>query len=288
MFLDIHSDIDMYVEKTKELKEILTTIKTLKNRNKNTDDLCKELFLIFKDEYFSKSEFNCFLNACDYTTAVVNDFELFKQLVFLYIDNREITNNTPREWIQAIIDKGSSRSKCSIGEIKLIEIAKKYNFKEVNNWKDFINNNRVIARFSKNNFDNNRIKKYLNIDLQFNTQNKMLDIIIKSGDKIVFIEAKHIKESGGNQDKQIKELIEIIKTKSKNKNIYFCAFLDGFYSNKLLENINDDIINNIDLINNPNNTKLINQKIDIITSLNKNKTSFWFNSKGYEEFIKYL
>ncbi len=52
--------------------------------------------------------------------------------------------------------------------------------------------------------------------------------------KIFLCEAKHLNTSGGGQDKQIAELIEVISLKEQNKNISYVAFLDGGYSNVLL------------------------------------------------------
>jgi hypothetical protein len=203
-------------------------------------------------------------------------FESFKYVVDLYLKHRDFTEITPKEWIQAIIDKGASRAKGSTGEKKLVEIISSFGFVDVKNWNDFKKNKKSVAIFSKNHFDLPAIKRELGIGLKFNSQNKMLDIILKNGDKIMFIEAKHLKEGGGSQDKQIKELIGIIQKDTGNKNVFYGAFLDGIYSNVLLKNIEKPVGNN----------KIASQQRDINTALKNNPNSFWFNTAGFMGFIK--
>ena len=62
-------------------------------------------------------------------------------------------------------------------------------------------------------------------------QQKIPDLVIKIKGKLLILEAKHIKESGGAQDKQINELITFIRQK-ENKPVSYVAFLDGRYFNK--------------------------------------------------------
>lgn len=281
MFLNWDKDIEKYIKITKKLKELLATIKTLKSAKQNADKFYTELHNLIVNKFSSKSELNCFINACDSTTSTIkNDLTSFKHIVDLYLEHRDFTEITPKEWIQAIIDKGASRAKGSVGEDKLVEIAAQSGFNIVNDWDKFLKNNKVVAKFSKNNFDLANIKKHLGIDLKFNSQGKMLDIILKNNDKYIFIEAKHLKEGGGSQDKQIKELIGIIQKPTANKNIFYGAFLDGIYSN--------NILNNIDKIDRTKygKTKVTSQQIDILKSIENNKNSLWFNTQGYIEFIK--
>ena len=54
---------------------------------------------------------------------------------------------------------------------------------------------------------------------------------------IFLCEAKHLNTSGGGQDKQISELIEIMSLAENSKNIFYISFLDGTYSNILLGDI---------------------------------------------------
>jgi hypothetical protein len=57
--------------------------------------------------------------------------------------------------------------------------------------------------------------------------------MIRINDRLLILEAKHIRESGGAQDKQIGELIDFI-SQSEDKPISYVAFLDGRYFNRLI------------------------------------------------------
>ena len=76
------------------------------------------------------------------------------------------------------------------------------------------------------------------------------------------------------------ELINIIKKDTKNRNFHFVAFLDGNYSNYLLNNLK---INKDDLDN-----KLSKQKQEIIETLKLNKNNLWLNTYGFTELLKDL
>jgi len=82
-------------------------------------------------------------------------------------------------------------------------------------------------------------------------------------------EAKHLNTSGGAQDKQIAELIEIISLKEQNKNISYVAFLDGSYSNVLLDDENGG-------------DKLTTQRKEIKKYLLHNPQNFWVNTAGFK------
>jgi Holliday junction resolvase len=273
MFLEWDKDIEKYVSATKKLKELLATIKTLGTRT--PDDIYENLFDLAVSKFASKSELNCFINACDSTTSTIkNDRYSFKQIVNLYLKHRDFTEITPKEWIQAIIDKGASRAKGCTGENKLVEIADSAGFAVARNWGELLRLDKAIARFSKGIFDLLGVKKHLGVNFDFKSQNKMLDLIIKSGGKYIIIEAKHLKEGGGSQDKQIKELIGIIQHRKVSDDIMLGAFCDGVYSNVLL---NEDV---------KCNAKITTQQKDIAKALKNNQNSFWFNTAGFSEFIK--
>jgi hypothetical protein len=70
-------------------------------------------------------------------------------------------------------------------------------------------------------------------------QAKIPDLVIKIKDRLLILEAKHIKESGGAQDKQIDELIKFISQKEKEL-ISYVAFLDGRYFNKFRDTSSAD------------------------------------------------
>ncbi|MBT3392897.1 MAG: hypothetical protein HOF38_05015 [Elusimicrobiaceae bacterium] len=285
MFLDWDDNIEKYKETTIKIKELLTTIKVLKEKNKTDNDLYKDLYRMSLDRLGQKSEFNCFINACDTTMdSLKNDFKTFKKVVNLYLDNRTISDYSPKEWIQALIDKGASRGKGSKGEDKVLRLAVQKGFKHISSWEEFNKEKKVVVKFSKNNFDLKSIQKKLDIKLNFKSQGKMLDIILKHDEKIMFIEAKHLKEGGGTQDKQVHELINIIQTRNSNKNVLVGAFLDGVLSNHILD-MSEEYIKNPKKLNYEKN-KTVRQQVDIIKALKTNKNNFWFNTAGFKKFIK--
>ncbi len=178
MFLNKNLNIDNYVKVTQELKELLATIKTLKVRNQNTEQIYKDLFNIWKGEFAGQSEFNCFLSACDITRdKLFYNFEDFKIVVDLYLENRDLELYTPVHWIQALLDSISSKAKGKCGENKIINIAIEEGFKLVNSWEEFNKNKKAISSFSKNIFDIINIEKNLGVKLPNEKQNKLLDII---------------------------------------------------------------------------------------------------------------
>ncbi len=93
--------------------------------------------------------------------------------------------------------------------------------------------------------------------------------------RIFLCEAKHLNTSGGEQDKQIAELIEVISLKEQNKNTTYVAFLDGSYSNVLL-GIGDG------------GDKLTTQRKEIKKYLLHNPNNFWVNTAGFEALISDL
>ncbi len=103
-------------------------------------------------------------------------------------------------------------------------------------------------------------------------------MVLKIGNNIFIIEAKHIKESGGAQDKQITELINFIKYQEniKNPTIHYVSFLDGIYFNKFIKEINGNTNNNKCKKN-----KIQSQMNDIISHLKNNKSNFFVNTERF-------
>jgi len=271
MFTEENSEIAKYIENTKEIKRHLITIKLLleKKENKKTIDRYFLSLANTLNKFSTCSEFSCFINACDNTLDLAKkDLVLLKKIAKKYFKNRLLTENTPEEWIQAILDSNSGRKKGSCAENKLINILLKQHFLKVNTWEDFNKNNKVIARFSSV-FNLKNVRKTLNIKINTKKQNKGLDLLIKNNTRIFLLEAKHLNTSGGGQDKQLSELIELISLTEKNKNISYIAFLDGNYSNVIL--------------NNPfPKGKLKTQKIEIAKFLKKNPNNYWLNTQGFK------
>lgn len=275
MFIEKDPNLDFYVGATKKIKNKLITIKELLEK-KGVEEVLNNLFKELRKElgkYANNSEFGAFINACDSKLEEAsNDIELLKKITRLYLEKRDLNEVVPSEWIQALLDKAASKKKGHSGENKLITILEKYNFKKIKDIGSFNKEGSCIAKCSnKGDFSNKGIKKYFGIKIGKNTQNKKLDLVIKFNGHIYFLEAKHLNTGGGGQNKQIKELIDVIKNRSFN-NYHFVAFLDGIHSNTLLNAQN--VASGAD-----NKTKT--QLKDIIRYLGLNKNNFWVNTAGF-------
>lgn len=287
MFLDWDKNINDYVSVTKKLKELLATIKTLKTKKQNAEDFYADLYALWKNEFAGASELNCFLAACDTSRGgIIDDFKSFKYVVDLYLEHRDFTEITPKEWAQALLDSNASRRKSSSGENKLRNIAEKSGFTFAKDWDTFIKTEKVIANFSKDKFDLKNIKQKLGLTLKFNNQGKLLDIILKNKDYLLFLEAKHLKDGGGAQNHTISELINIVKQPTGNSKVFYGAFLDGIFSNVLLNLTQNNIDNPNTIRLGQKENKTVFQQRDIVSAIKAHNTSFWFNTAGFTEFVK--
>jgi len=277
--LEKHPNLPEYIKGIKEIKEILITIKKLDENNESkgiVDKYLLKLFNVFKNNFANCSELGCFVNACDTTRDMVQkDYETFKKITMLFIKRRILDDKVPENWIQAIIDSNSSRKKGDLGEKKLVSVLDKKGYKEINTWNDFFKNNKCVAKFSSGDFSIKNIREKLNLKIKTKKQNKNLDLLIKNGEKILLLEAKHLNTGGGEQDKQLAELIEILGLKEKG-NVYYISFLDGTYSNSILGKIGKK------------SKKKYRQRKEIEKCLKANANNFWVNTAGFESLISDL
>jgi hypothetical protein len=269
VFDNKHPDLDKYIKNTKEIKNILITIKTLQNKKEKAEVVDKYFLELAKiiGRYSNCSEFACFINACDnIIEEVKSDIKLLKKITENYFSKRILNEIVPEEWVQAILDTNSSRKKGKCGENKLISILKKRGYQEVFDWGGFVKSSYCVVKFSKK-FNLKNVRENLDIKIKTKKQNKTLDLIIKTKKKIFLCEAKHLNTSGGGQDKQISELIEILNLSEKN-GISYISFLDGKYSNILLGN-------------NGYGDKITTQRKEIKKFLNNNPNNYWVNTAGF-------
>ncbi|MBU2081645.1 hypothetical protein KJ962_02960 [Patescibacteria group bacterium] len=276
VFDEKHPNLNKYIKNTKEIKDILITIRILQSKKEKSEVIDKYFLELSKiiGKYSNCSEFACFVNACDnIIDDVKNEIKLLKKITERYFVKRMLNEMVPKEWVQAILDTNSSRKKGKCGENKLIYILKKQEFKEVFDWDDFLKTDYCVVKFSKK-FSLKNVRENLDVKIKTKKQNKMLDLIIKAKDKILLCEAKHLNTSGGGQDKQISELIEILNLSEKNV-VSYISFLDGKYSNILLSsNVHGD--------------KITTQRKEIKKFLNNNPDNYWVNTAGFENLISDL
>jgi hypothetical protein len=278
MVLEPTKDLATYASATKEKKELLTTIKVLNEKGMDASKIYMDLRNKMSNKFSHKSEFACFLACCDSSIPLLLSYDQqnFEKIVNLYLKYRNISEYTPEEWLQAVIDTGASRKKGGIGDKKLSDIAINMGFTKVKDMDSLLRHDKAVAHFSKTKFNYQTIKDRIgaSIDSIKNKQEQLLDIILKNKNMYAFIEAKHLKELGGAQNHTVSEIIDVIKNKSNSDNFKFVSFCDGVYSNILM--------------NPSNNTdnKIRTQYSDISRILKENVNSFWLNTVGFKEFVK--
>ncbi len=121
------------------------------------------------------------------------------------------------------------------------------------------------------------LQEVLWVRLRMNDPNKAPDLLIKKKKKWLIVEAKHLNTSGGEQNKQIQELIDFIAIDEKREDIFYIAFMDGAYSNRLL-------LANQSL----RSSKRKSQRDAIVRNLKKHPHNYWLNTAGFIKFIKDL
>lgn len=281
LFLDKNPRLSEYVQNIKEIKDLLTTLKCMLQK-KEKEEILEKYFQALQQHlccYSNCSEFVCFAHACDTSLEhLKKDYDLLKKVTRLYLKKRDLTDLTPVEWVQAILDSHSSRRKGAAGENKLKNICKELGFVPLSNWSELEKESLAFASFSKKptkDFGLDTVRKKLQITLRMNDPHKAPDLLIKKGKKWLIIEAKHINTSGGEQNKQIQELIDLLAIQEKQKDIYYIAFMDGQYSNKIL---------------NPctrrKGAKVLSQYQQILQNLKKHPNSYWLNTAGFLKFIR--
>ena len=131
VFDERHPHIAEYIANTKDIKNVLITIRTLQKKKESREIIKKYFAELSKTlgRFSNCSEFACFVNACDSFLALVKDDPvLLEQITQRYFEKRILNESVPEEWIQAILDSNSSRKKGKSGEKKLMYILKKFGF----------------------------------------------------------------------------------------------------------------------------------------------------------------
>jgi hypothetical protein len=289
------------ISRVERLRDLIATYCVLKEEQIDTEAVLQGIFnsvlnLIESTEQIQYTEFVAFWKTLDISYSTFKDYsdeekkDILKSILELYCENRRkiydrlgYTNTT----VQALYDAGASRKKGKLG-IKKIEallqnILKNISNTEhlkVENLKDFEGEKICYLLPDSNKSDKKIFDDFIkrkNLDYRFGRehQNKYPDIVIKICEHYFIIEAKHIKESGGAQDKQIVEIIEFIKYSENVDNIHYVSFLDGIYFNMF-----------ISLKDKDNKNKVLSQIRDIENALKYNKNNFFVNTYGLKLLIE--
>jgi len=207
--------------------------------------------------------------------------EFLKSVIPEFIKNRHLLyklHGYSFSSIQAIKDSKAHKGSGNLGNKKVSDIFNSFNFSHFteNNLDEFIKTDKVYIypdKTEKKLFK--EIIKYYNINFKWskNHENKQTDFLFKINSKIFIMEHKHMKESGGGQDKQMSEIIDFISY--NDNNVSYVSFLDGIYFN-LLANKSIKL------------SKTQSQRESIYNNLKSNKQNYFVNTKGFVELLKFL
>jgi hypothetical protein len=289
-FDEIIVNDNQFIDKVEKLRELIITYCSMINIDIDASLKVLERIheIINSTEKIQYTEFIAFWKVVDLSYSKYKEAPKSKQLEVLasllkkYCESRiplyrklGFTNIT----VQALYDAGASRKKSISGIRKILDIVSGIfgydvpyadTIEKVKNYK--------VMYFLPDQKDENMFYSFCrlyNIEYKFGNehQGKLPDIVLKIGDYLFIIEAKHLKEPGGAQDKQISELIDFIKHSEKHEHVHYVAFLDGPYFNYFI-NIRE--------------SKIKKQRDAIEQNLKRNPRNFFVNTAGLKFLLKDL
>ena len=180
--------------------------------------------------------------------------------------------------LQALYDSGSSRKKGRMGPKKLSAILQKMaRFKAVGNMEEFETN-----RFGYFEVDSGKAlirailgKHKIRFRFSGKKEDKLPDFCFRAGRHFFIVEAKHIHEPGGAQDKQINEIIGFIgyDEAAAGLSVHYVSFLDGLYANTF------------DFDQPPEGGKLGLQHANVSKALKKHPANYFVNTFGFARLV---
>ena len=111
---------------------------------------------------------------------------------------------------------------------------------------------------------------------------KLPDMVFHKDGEYYVVEMKHIKGSGGGQNKQLNEVIDFIGFTEKDKHVHYVSFLDGEYSNLL----HDSSLRSKTKRKKQN--KITKQYNSILRCLRKNEGNYFLNTAGFKKFVQQI
>ena len=295
IFDDIIITDETLIRKIERLRELIISYCVMIEKDqgiasKVLDEIYEIIISIDKIQY---TEFIAFWKVLDMTYSVFRKLPdqkfILESLLQKYCERRRklydklgYSNVT----VQALYDSGVSRKKGVSGIEKIKDIVEKIfgNIPKASTIEDI--KKLKLTYLLPDSGDTELFLQFLNeYELKFpygrGKQNKMPDFLLKCGKHILIIEAKHLKEPGGEQNKSMSELIDFIKQKedSKYSNIHYVSFIDGIYFNLLI---------NPPHLKRKKESKIQQQRKDIETSLENYKNNFFVNTAGFITLLKDL
>lgn len=285
----IVSDMNL-IQKVERLRELIISYCVMIEKDESAaskilDEMCDIINSTDKIQY---TEFIAFWKALDMSYSVFrkspNQKFILKDLLQKYCENRRKLYDSlgySNVTVQALYDSGASRKKGASGIIKLIDLTQNAFGKvpHIKNTDTLMTTH--IGYFLPDKGDKALFRKFckdFGVQYRFGKdhQEKEPDMVLKVNNQFFIIEAKHIKESGGAQDKQIVETIEFIKYFENSNSIHYISFMDGVYFNLLI------------WIKSDNDCKMNRQRKAIEEYLDQNKNNFFVNTAGLKHLLEDL
>lgn len=264
------------IQKVERLRDLITSYCVVLEKDKKVaEKILDEIYeIISSTDKIQYTEFVAFWKVLDIPFSVFeklpNQKFILAELLKKYCSRRRqlydklgYSNVTA----QALYDSSVSRKKGTVGIIKVLDLASKILGldKHLRTIEEVKTCNR--GYFLPDKGDKELFKTFcesFKIAYKFGEehQGKEPDIVLKIDEHFFIIEAKHIKETGGAQNKQIGEIIEFIKYSESSKFIHYLSFMDGLYFNNFIRIPPD------------NSSKITRQKVDIEIYLKDNPNNF--------------
>lgn len=292
---EIVIDNEDLLQKVERLRELIITYCVLKGKEESSsngeynavDDVFQEIYdIILNINNIQYNEFVAFWKVLDISFSVFSrkvreKKEVLKDILSNYCERRREYYDQlgySHTTIQAMYDNAASRRKGGTANTKLIDLINEYlhNPVYVKSLSDFEKED--VAYCLPDSGDASifyHFKKKYNINYIYGKKNqgKMFDMFLKVKEHFFFIEAKHMKEGGGAQNKQVAEIINFIRYSEDNPKFHYVTFMDGIYFNRYSR---DDI---------RSGTKTDKQKSDIERFLRENKSNLFINTAGLRSLL---
>jgi len=270
-------DVRISSRHMRTIKRIRHLIRRICEEEKYEDtSLLTELDKLLLEEGAQYSEFVAFMNTCDISRSIYIDLEepirleVLNHIIRTFCKKRfemykHIADEDPCI-AQAIMDRGAVRRFAELGKIKVKKLLYDYNFTEIEAPTPFCSiPSKLIFDVNRHKRAFSRICALLRLQRKFK---KRPDLMVKVYDHVLIMEVKHVKEAGGAQDKQIKELIDFISISEANRtDIHYLSFLDGRYANVVFRGQHQ-------------------YSSDAITALKQNPSNLFVNTMGFIQLIK--
>jgi hypothetical protein len=276
------------IQKVERLRELITTYCVLLEIDKQAlGKILDEIYMIALYKNIQYTEFIAFWKTLDLSYSSFRQLPEQDRKLMLHKILEEYCEKRRKLYdelgysnivVQALYDSGVSRKKGKAGIEKITNlILQKLKSSQIFRTIDELRS-QILGYFlpDKNKVLFDEFIESYNIEYRFSQtyQGKSPDVVLKAKGHFFIIEAKHINETGGAQDKQIAELISFINQREPSQNIHYVAFLDGLYFNYF--------------INPPKGSKVSQQKEDIENCLKHNHSNFFVNTAGFVNLLQDL